>query len=206
MRKNKASFKNRMMYYGASMLHGQLKRNDPYSKLRPVYVLCFMDFKLQHLTDQLLYHYTMMEVNSAERYGNQLSIFLFELKRLNKKEMKGLSPLESWLYILKNMGTFAGKPEEMGIRYSAVAEAAKMYDLTDKDKLRYLNDMISEEEIADMREATLEEGRAEGREEQRLEDAKEFASRLLKRGFSMADIEELTGLKEEEIRSLLDLS
>lgn len=205
-RKNKTSFKNRMMYYGASMLHGQLKRNDAYSKLRPVYVLCFMDFKLQHVTDQLLYHYTMMEVNSAERYGNQLSVFLFELKRLNKKEMKGLSPLESWLYILKNMGNFAGKPEDMGKRYSAVAEAAKMHDLPDKDKLRYLNDMISEEEILDMREATLEEGRAEGREEGREEGRKEqrieYTKAMLSRGIDVSVISDITGFSVEELEEL----
>ena len=140
----------------------------------------------------------MMEVNSAERYGNQLSVFLFELKRLNKKEMKGLSPLESWLYILKNMGNFAGKPEDMGIRYSAVAEAAKMHDLPDNDKLRYLNDMISDEEILDMREATLEEGRAEGREEQRLE----YTKAMLSRGIDMSVISEITGFSVEELEEL----
>jgi hypothetical protein len=28
-----------------------------------------------------------------------------------------LTPEESWLYLLKNMATFAGKPEEMGSRH-----------------------------------------------------------------------------------------
>ena len=143
-----------------------------------------------------------MEVNSAERYGNQLSIFLFELKRLNKKEMKGLSPLESWLYILKNMGNFAGKPEDMGKRYSAVAEAAKMHDLPDNDKLRYLNDMISEEEILDMREATLEEGRAEGRKEGREEQRIEYTKAMLSRGIDVSVISDITGFSVEELEEL----
>ena len=199
-RKNKRSFKNRMLYYGASTIHGQLKTGDPYSKLCPVYVLCFMDFKLQHLSDQLLYHYTLMEVNTAERYGNHLSILLFELKRLKKKEMKGLNPLESWLFILKNMGTFAGKPEDMGARYSAVAEAAQMHDLPDNDKLRYLKDMITEEEILDMREATLEEGREEGRAEG-IRMIKE-ALKMLKQGTSIQEISEKTGLSLEDVEDL----
>lgn len=84
------------------------------------------------------------------------------------------------------MGTFAGKPEDMGARYCAVAEAARMHELPDKDKLRYLTDMISEEEILDMREATLEEGRAE----QRLEDAKG----MLKHGVEIHTISDITGL------------
>ena len=201
-RQNKNSFKNRMLYYGASMLHGQLKQTDPYSKLRPVYVLCFMDFKMAHQTDQLLYHYTLCEVNSGERYGNLISILLFELKRLDKKGMKGLSPLESWLYILKNMGKFAGKPEEMGSRYSAVAEAARMNPLPDEDKLKYLQNMITEEELLDIREATLEEGRMEGREEGRMEAFRQVAKNLLERGMALEEISKDTGLPLEEIKML----
>ena len=51
------------------------------------------------------------------------------------------------------MGTFAGKPEDMGTRYCAVAEAARMHELPDKDKLRYLTDMISEEEIQALKDS-----------------------------------------------------
>ena len=69
-----------------------------------------------------------------------------------------------------------------------------MYDLTDKDKLRYLNDMISEEEIADMHEATLEEGRAE----QRLADAKA----MLRYGIDVSIISDVTQLSEDEIKAL----
>jgi predicted transposase/invertase (TIGR01784 family) len=205
-RRNKDSFKKRLFYYGASMVHGQLKRKEPYSKLRPVYVMCFMDFKLKHETDQLLYHYTLREVNSGERYGNNLSIFLFELKRFNKEKMEGLSPLESWLFILKNLGKFAGKPEDMGARYSAVAEAAKLHDLPEKDKIQYLQDMISEEELMDIRKATLEEGREEGREEGKKEGRKEQceldAKGMLQHGIAISVISEITGLSKEEITGL----
>ena len=111
-----------------------------------------------------------------------------------------MSPLESWLFILKNMGTFAGKPEDMGTRYCAVAEAARMHELPDKDKLRYLTDMISEEEILDMREATLEEGRAEGREEG-LQKAKEAVA-MLRTGSSVQEVCKRTGLSEEDVKAL----
>ena len=206
-RKNKTSFKNRMLYYGASMLHAQLRAKDSYSRLRPVYVLCFMDYTLKHETDQLMYHYSMREMNSGEVYGNQLSIFLFELNRLKKNALEGLSPVESWLFILKNMGNFAGKPEDMGSRYSAIAEAAQMHDLPDRDKLKYLENMISEEEILDMRLATLEEGREEGlkegleegRKEGKLIAKKELAQAMLNDGMDIALVCKYTGLTPEQL-------
>ena len=73
-----------------------------------------------------------------------------------------------------------------------------MHDLPDIDKLRYLNDMISEEEILDMREATLEEGREEGREEQRIADAKA----MLRYGIDVSIISNVTQLSEDEIKAL----
>ena len=52
--------------------------------------------------------------------------------------MGGLSPEESWLYLLKNMATFAGKPEEMGSKYAVVAEASRMHRLPDAEQIQYL--------------------------------------------------------------------
>lgn len=40
--------------------------------------------------------------------------------------MKGLSPLESWLFILKNMGNFAGKPEDMGEYVTVVLQRLRV--------------------------------------------------------------------------------
>ncbi len=107
-----------------------------------------------------------------------------------------VSPIESWLYILKNMGNFAGKPEDMGARYSAIAEAAKMYDLPDKDKLKYLQNMISEEEMMDMRLATLEEGREEGRKEA----MKDLAKAMLADGMDLELVCKYTKLSPEQLQ------
>lgn len=58
--------------------------------------------------------------------------------------------------------------------------------------------MISEEEKLDMREATLEEGRAEGRAEQRLE----YAKAMLKHGLDLSVISDITGFSVEELEEL----
>lgn len=77
-----------------------------------------------------------------------------------------------------------------------------MHDLPDKDKLRYLNDMISEEEILDMREATLEEGREEGRKEGREEQRIADAKAMLRYGIDVSIISDVTQLSEDEIKAL----
>lgn len=198
-RKKKTSFQNRMLYYGASMLHGQLKRKESYSKLKPVYVICFMDYSLPHQTDQLVYRYVLRETTSGEWYGNQFSLFFCELPRFKKASMDGLDPVESWFYILKNMCTFAGKPEDMGTRYSAIAEASRMTDLPDEEKLKYFRDMVTEEERLDIGMAYYEDGYNEGFKGGVAKGKSEDAQKMLQKGLPIELICEITGLSEQEI-------
>ena len=190
-RKKKKTFKNRMVYYAASKIHGQLKKRDSYAVLKPVYVICFMDYSLAHESEQLVYHYVLKEKTSGEPYGNHLSILFCELPRLKKTSLEGLSPVESRFYILKNMRTFAGKPEDMGTRFSAVAEASKMHSLPDGDKLKYFYGMVTEEEKLDIGEAYYEDG---------YKNAKlEMAKAMLADKVSPEKVQKYTGLTIEEI-------
>ena len=197
-RKKKTSFKNRMLYYGASMLHSQLKPKQSYSSLKPVYVICFMDYKLPHETDQLVYRYTLREQDSGEVYGNLLSIYFCELERLKEQSIEGLDPVHSWFYLLKNMCIFAGKPEDMGHRYAIVAEAARLNHLPDDEKQKYLRNMITEEERLDIGQAYYEDGFAEGRAEGKAE----IARKMLQKGFTLEEICEITGLSQADVEDI----
>lgn len=118
--------------------------------LKPVYVICFMDYTLSHGTDQLVYRYQMREEQSGELFGRQLCMLLCELPRLETPSMQGLSPEESWFYILKNMRTFAGRPEDLGSRYAPVAQASRMRKLPEVEQFQYMRNMITEEEKLDL--------------------------------------------------------
>ena len=124
--------------------------------------------------------------------------------------IQNLSPVESWFYILKNMRTFEGRPEELGSRYAAIAEASKTSFLADDQWINYLRNMISEEEKLDIGEAYYEDGFTEGmkkgieqgkglgREEGREETIKSF----IRSGASDELIAKATGLSLEEIAKL----
>ena len=197
-RKKKESFLNRMLYYGASMLYNQLKPKQDYGILVPVYVICFMDFKLNHDTDQLVYRYTMKEKDSGELYNNLLSVYLCELPRLKVQSIKGLKPIESWFYILENLGKFAGKPEEIGKRYAPIAQAAVTRKLPDKEQLQYFRAMVSENERLDIGKAYYKDGFQDGC----IDTKKEIAKAMLSDGLSPDKISLYTGLSIEEIEAL----
>ncbi len=210
-RKKKTTFKNRMLYYGASMLHAQLKPREPYSALKPVYVICFMDFKMHHETDQLVYRYSLCEQASGERYNDLLSIYFCELPRLQATAIEGLDPVQSWFYILVNMRIFAGKPEDMGKRYAAVAEEARMPGFPEEEELtKYFRNMITEEERLDIGTAYYEDGFNDGMEKGKAEGLaageanamRKMALRMLKAGEEPSRVSEFTGLSQEEVLAL----
>lgn len=202
-RAKKSGFKNRMVYYGASMIHNQLKKKARYTALMPVYVICFMDYGFKD-SRQIISRYALTEQETKELYGDQLWIYLCNLKAFNKKSLKGLCPQEAWLFILKNMINFAGTPEEMGERYSKVADAARMDPMPMDKQLDYVFAMLSEQDKLEIREAYyadgFEEGEVKGKVEG-LEKAK-AAVALLKQGCTVSEICEKTGLSPKDVLAL----
>ena len=143
-RADKEFLRNRMLFYGASMIGNQLHAGDSYGQLMPVYVICFMNFRLKHETDQLIYKYQVREA-SGEVYGNQLTIYLCELPRLASKPGKSLTPVEVWFDILQNMRNFASKPELYGSKYDSIFESSRQSPIPEKDRLQYFRSMFDTE-------------------------------------------------------------
>ena len=125
-----------ILRYGASMIHTQLRKGDSYGKLMPVYVVCFMNFRLQHDTDKLIYTYQLREV-TGDGYTKPsiLNLYLCELPRFAGDPGKASNPVEVWFDILQNMSNFASKPEKYGSRYDPIFEACRQSPIPDKDKL-----------------------------------------------------------------------
>lgn len=205
-RKQKKDFKNRMFYYGASSVHFQLSPGDPYSNLKPVYVICFMNFTFPHDDDKLIYRYELRENGSGELYGDQLRIVFCELPRLKKHAMKEMDSVESWFYLFRNIRNFVAVPEGMNKRYERIVSAAKMPLLSDEDMKYYLRAMISESEklelIEDGRALGLEEGFTRGMAKGRQESQLDIARNMLSDGLDIAKVAQYSGLSVEEVQAL----
>lgn len=201
---NNREFRNRMFYYGASMVSRQLKKGDSYRKLKPVYVICFMNFRTRHKTNQLVYRYQLREQESGESYGNQLSVFFCELPRFVPKPRKDLSPIEEWFDILRNMRTFAQKPKDINQRFNSIFDACRQNVLDPTERIQYFKAMISEEEKQGIAEAYREEGWYEGHEAGKTEGKAEERESMLAALRAAGASEELlaTALKIANKKSL----
>ena len=203
----KMDLKNRLFYYGAASLTRQLKPKDGYDKIVPVYVICFSNFKLLHKEDQLIYRYKMQEIKTHELYGNQLTIFLCELPRFVNTPGKKLNPVEVWFDMLRNMRTFASRPDNIDERYESIFESCRMGGLKDKETLQYLRAMITEEEKQEIRagsyeygfEEGMQQGMEKGMEKGMERERQSTISRLLAYGMSPEEIAKALNVTLEEI-------
>lgn len=203
MQKSKNNeFRNRMVYYGGCMISRQLKPGDKYDKLKPVYVVCFMNFRLLHQTDQLVYRYQLREKDSHELFGDQLAVYLCELPRFVKEEDRPLNPIEEWFDLLQNMTKFVGRPKNVNKRFDSILEDCRQNRLDAKEREQYFNAMISEHEEQSIAAAYKEEGFLEGIEKGEDNKAKEIARRMLSRKMPIPDVAELVGMEVSEVEKL----
>ena len=199
-RADKEFLRNRLLFYGASMIHTQLHKGDSYGKLVPVYVVCFMNFRLQHDTDRLIYTYQLRET-TGEGYTKRsiLNLYLCELPRFAGEPGKASNPVEVWFDILQNMSNFARKPEPYGGKYDPIFESSRQSPIPDQDKLQYFRSMFND----DIRSYLTDEDRKEIAEEYYAKGIEQVAKRLKAEGVPVEKIVSATGLSPETIESMV---
>ena len=157
---------DRLLYYGSSLLHNQVRRGDKYYLLKPVYVICIADYLRQHdeyriPEGKLLFHYSLTETEMGESFsGNRFHLFILELPRLQKVWELLDKNLERWCYLFENLHNFVHQPENSE-GFDDLFKIAKTGQLEDRGLLNYLNSMVTEYEKYTIGEYARREGRSE---------------------------------------------
>ena len=201
----KTGFKDRIAYYGAANFVKQLKRSEKYTEVHAVYVVCFVNFKMQH-TDcppgKIVYTYELREQDTGELYGEYISLNFCELPRLAKNTFDTLNPKEQWFHLLKNMRNFALNPKGVPERMKKVLEASRTSALPGKEQLQYFRAMISDIEKEDIATANYKDGFDEGMEKGDRQRATQTARLMLADKKPIEEIVKYSGLSEEQIKAL----
>ena len=206
-RGDRRNFRPRMLFYSAALLYTQLKVGDSYGKLMPGYVICFMNFRLKHDYDKLIYQYRLSEV-SGEPYSTPSlqNIYLCELPRLAIKPGESTTPIEVWFDILQNMSNFASRPESYGDKYDSIFESSLQSPITDKDKLQYFRSMFDDEICSYLsdedKQEIAEEFYAKGIEQGIEQGIKQVAIGMLKDGLAPEQVAKYSGLTPEQLAKL----
>ncbi len=104
---------------------------------------------------------------------------------------------EKWAYMFQNIATFAGQPETIR-EFRHAMEVSRVDTLTPEEQNQYHDAMVSEYEKLVISEAYEQIGLKKGREEGKMEVARQ----MKKMGLSIAQIVQASGLPEDVVEGL----
>lgn len=210
----------RELYYLERILYGVAKSitehihlGEKYDKVKKVYSISILYFDLGKGADYL-YHgqttfkgvhtgdtlqITTKEKDVIEMKAPEQVFPEYFLIRVNEFNKVATTPLEEWLDYLRS-GNIKDDTSAPGLQQ---ARHQLLYMQMSKEEQiaydRHLNAIMIQNDVIS---TAQKEGRAEGRAEGEMSKAIAIARKMLSKGFTLADIADMTGLTEKEINSL----
>ena len=216
------SYPDRVLYYSYYPLREQLAKKDlkllekedneergkmDYS-LKPVYVISFVNFKLNHESEEAIEEgyvsrYELRNGHNGEILTQALNFVFIEMGRLpfGKDEWeKCRTRMERFVFAFKYMHTFGEFPKAFAEDplLGDMAKAAKLANMPIERLNEYERNMRTELD----RLSEINTAKRIGREEGRSIERASLVSAMRSNGMAVGDIAKYTGLSEEEISSL----
>ena len=203
----------RVLYGVAKAITEHIYLGNTYKQVKKVYSISILYFDLGkgsdyiyvgqnnfvglHTQDHLII--STKEKDTIVRKSPSEIFPTYILVRVNEFNKVAKSPLEEWVEYLKN-GVISPDTQAPGLQEAR--EKLKYYSMSDAERYAYdehINAiMIQNDVLGNARLEGMEEGRAEGR----TEEKNNIARKMLANGLSIEQIALITGLTEQEIKRL----
>lgn len=211
------SFTSRVMLNASKAYVKQLDKAESYKLLQPVYALSLVNEIFDKDSDYY-HHYRMSNVAAPHKQIDGFELIFVELPKFHPTGRAEKKLHDLWLKFLTGIGEHTEKiPPELleeevtkeAIRYLEVnsytsnqlAAYDKYWDIIRTERSRHLDAMLLGQRMG--KEEGIAEGREEGIAEGREETMKQVALNARREGFTVAQIQTLTGLSKENIEALL---
>jgi predicted transposase/invertase (TIGR01784 family) len=199
-------FKDRTVYYSTFPIREQAKRADWNYELKAVYTIAILDFVFdedKNDPDKFRYDIKLTDIETKEVFYNKLTFIYLEMPKFNKTVDELETRFDKWLYVIRNLNRLDKVPDKLRERvFEKLFETAEIAKFTPdqirsyEDSLKYYRDLKNSLDTA--KEEGIEIGVGKGIEIGKLEIAK----KALKKGISIEDVVDLTGLSREQVEKL----
>lgn len=170
------AFRERLMYGLAKHYSKSLKEGEPFTRLRPLIVVCFIASMLCPETAEYHSRYELRDPKSGNLFSNHWTIHIVELPKFDLPPQQLKSSIDRWAYFLKHGAELDinNLPDEL--RTPSILQATgtlitMSQNTVDSDRynarMMFIGDYATG--IDDAREEGRLEGRVIGREEGREE-------------------------------------
>jgi len=194
------NFKERMLYYAAESLVRQGEKGTAWNyDIKAVYVIAFTNFVMTGYNGRLRIDAGLTDLQQGGLFLDKLRLIYLQMPCFTKEADECENHFERWIYILKNMEILERMPwAAQNAVFRRLAEVAEVSKLSKEDRIKYDHALKRYRDTLNALTGAEQKGRAEGREEAKME----YARRMKTKGLPIEDIVEITGLTPDEVETL----
>jgi predicted transposase/invertase (TIGR01784 family) len=191
----------RTLYYWAREYVSGIKEGDDYSELPRVITINIVNF--DHVKIDKYHTAFRLREDTYREYvlTDMLEVHFLNMVKYRKKAVKDMSdPLERWLTFFDERASERELTEVLEMDAVIQKAQTRLQQVTRENEYMHQETrrLMALSDWTSMRNTAIEEGMAKGIEKERLDVAK----RAISKGVSIEIIQELTGLKADDIISL----
>jgi len=206
--RQQANFRERALFYLSHTITRQGERGSDWQfDLKAVYGVFFMNFRLEDMPHKLRTDVILADRDTHEQFSDKLRFIFIELPSFTKEEAECETDFERWIYVLKNMETLQRLPFKA--RKAVFEKLEKIVDiasLSKEEREKYDESIkVYRDHLATLAYAEQKgrlEGRLEGLQKGKREEAIAIAREMKKEGIPVEQIARFTKLSAEEIEKL----
>ncbi len=201
-------FKTRAAFYISRLMERQIKRGLKWEKMEHDISRIFGIFIMGENNAFLTKPVTRTSVYDRDElieFWDRNHNFFISLPQF-RLDMNNFTTKDIWLYLFKNLGKMenidSSVYERADKRLLKLIEKAKVAALSEEEYNLYEASMKALEDEMDMEEHGYKRGREKGREEGILFQSIQMAKEMIRRGYSIEEIAQITQLSAEEIKGI----
>ena len=202
-------FMERAIFYSSLTIAKDAERGKWNYSINPIFFLGLLNFDIRHLEPekadplQFIHKFLLREEQTTELMSDRLRFAFLEIQRFDKEEEECLTFEDRFLYIMKNLPTFAEKPDLWDDPYfNEMIEEAEYASMNMEQRYQYALAMKQKWDYQNQLDFAEQKGRSEGKAEGHDEEKIETARRMLAMNLAEETILAVTGLSVEQLRSL----
>lgn len=192
-------FKDRSLFYSTFPIREQAPKSSDWNFcLKKVYVVALLNFKMSDEafdSSDTIHTIALMDTKTKKVFNAKLIFKYVEVGRFDKADNELTSLSDKWMYVLKNLSRLDNRPAALREKiFTKLFDAAAIARFSPTELREYEDSLKAYRDIKNSLDTAKAEGRAEGRAE--------VAKTMMEKGMDVKIIASLTGLSEEEIKSL----
>ena len=208
-------YKDRALFYSTYPIREQaLKGSDWDFKLTRVYTVALLNFDMKEEafdSNTISHTVKLCDIDTNKVFYQKLDFIYVEISKFRKSEDELETLYDKWLYVLKNLSKLGQRPKALRDKvFDRLFQEAEIAKFTPQELREYEDSRKAYRDIKNSIDTAHKEGKAEGLAEGRAEGRAEgeqtkaiaIAEKLKAKGFTTAEISEMTGLDEKIIATL----